>query len=136
MCVGAGLLLLGATACGSDRDDAVEGTTLPTDTVVVETYPASGATDSVVAIDNNFLPQTLTVVAGTEVVFTNNGRNAHNLVPADDPEATTWGVLETGFQPKSTYSRVFTTPGTYIYYCTIHGSPKAGMVGTIVVTAP
>jgi plastocyanin len=31
---------------------------------------------------------------------------------------------------------VFDTPGTYVYFCTIHGTASAGMFGTIVVTAP
>lgn len=114
-------------ACGGDGDTA--GST-------VESYPANGLTDSVLAIDNNFLPQTLTVVAGTEVVFENAGHNPHNVVPADDPIATEWGVLDAHFLPDATYSHVFATPGTYTFYCTIHGSAKAGMVGTIEVTAP
>jgi plastocyanin len=90
----------------------------------------------VTALDNNFVAQTVSVVAGTEVVFTNNGRNPHDVVPADDPNAREWGVLEADFQPKDTYSRVFDRPGTYVYYCTIHGTPTAAMFGTITVTAP
>jgi plastocyanin len=137
--------MLVLAACGEDRDDAAGATTsAPADTGAtdtagtdtVETYAPTGATDSVLAIDNNFLPQTLTIVAGTEVVFENNGRNAHNVVPEGDLEVKTWGVLDANFEPKATYSYVFTKPGTYTYYCTIHGTAKAGMFGTIVVTAP
>jgi plastocyanin len=82
------------------------------------------------------VPQVTEVAAGTEIVFTNNGRNPHNVVPEGDPKATTWGVLEAAFDPTDTYSQVFDRPGTYVYYCTIHGSVTAGMVGTITVTAP
>ena len=32
-----------------------------------------------------------------------------------------------------TFSTTFNTPGTYAYYCVFHGSPGAGMHGTIVV---
>ena len=123
-------------ACAPDPDDALSATTTVAGAPPVVTYAATGTTDSVLAIDNNFIPGTLSVAAGTEVVFDNNGRNAHNVVPADDPTASSWGVLEAAFQPKDAYSYVFTTPGTYIYYCTIHGTSKAGMFGTIVVTAP
>lgn len=137
---GAGLLLLpllfGLTACGADPDDSFTGVSvapLPTSAV---TYPANGEQSPVLALDNNFIPQNVTVVAGTEVVFTNNGRNDHNVVPADDPGATTWGVLEAGFRPKDVYSRVFDRPGTYVYFCTIHGTKKAGMFGAITVTEP
>ncbi len=119
---------LGASACGADPDDSL-GAPKPT-------FPPNGQTAKVLALDNNFIPQTLTVVAGTEVVFHNNGRNDHNVVPVDDLQLTTWGVNEAGFRPTDTYSYVFGTPGTYVYYCTIHGTPKAAMFGTITVTAP
>ena len=100
------------------------------------TFPANGEQADVTALDNNFVPQTITVAAGTEVVFTNNGRNPHNVLPADDPKATTWGALEADFQPKDVYSHVFDRPGTYVYYCSIHGTPTAAMYGTITVTEP
>lgn len=129
--------VIALASCGADPDDRVgAGTTAPSATAGAVTYPANGDVVEVSSIDNNFVPQTVEVVAGTEVVFTNNGRNPHNVVPAGDPEATTWGVLEADFDPTERYSRVFDTPGTFVYYCTIHGSAKAGMVGTITVTAP
>jgi plastocyanin len=31
---------------------------------------------------------------------------------------------------------VFTEPGIYAYYCSIHGTDVVGMVGSITVTAP
>ncbi len=128
------------TACGADPDDsqsaAASTTTAAPQATSAVTFPANGETAKVVALDNNFLPQTLEVKAGTEVEFVNNGRNPHNVVPADDPQATTWGVLEAQFQPKATYSRVFDRPGTFTYYCTIHGTPTAAMFGTITVTEP
>jgi plastocyanin len=130
--------VLALAACGADGDDSLSASTTVADSVTDDavTYPANGETADVLAIDNNFLPQPLEIVAGTEVVFTNNGRNPHNVLPEDDPKATTWGVLEADFLPEDTYSHVFDTPGTYVYYCSIHGSATAGMFGTIVVTAP
>lgn len=130
--------LAGVSACGADGDDSLSASTTVADSQPDDavTYPANGETADVLAIDNNFLPQPLEIVAGTEVVFTNNGRNPHNVLPEDDPKATTWGVLEADFLPEDTYSHVFDTPGTYVYYCSIHGSATAGMSGTIVVTAP
>jgi plastocyanin len=32
-----------------------------------------------------------------------------------------------------TYQFKFDTPGTYQYYCAVHGSPGAGMSGTVTV---
>ena len=117
-------LALGVSACASDPDDALRVTT------------ASTATATITAIDNNFEAQTTTVTAGTTITFENGGRNTHNVVPEGDPKATTWGALDAAFAPKATYSHTFDTPGTYVYYCTIHGTPRAGMFGTIIVTAP
>jgi plastocyanin len=31
------------------------------------------------------------------------------------------------------HTRMFNTPGAYDFYCTIHGSPTAGMHGTLTV---
>jgi plastocyanin len=133
-------LALGLSACGADPNDAFTATTVAT-TVAPQptsavTYPANGSEKPVVAIDNNFLPQNLTITAGTKVTFTNRGRNPHNIVPVDDPATATWGAKDTEFQPKAVYSYVFDRTGTFTYYCTIHGSPKGGMFGTITVTAP
>jgi plastocyanin len=127
-------LALGASACGADPNDAFSSTT-------AVAYPSTGAEKPVVAIDNNFLPQNLTIAAGTKVTFTNRGRNPHNIVPVEDPAhvndtAKVWGALDSQFQPKALYSYVFDRTGTFTYYCTIHGSPKGGMFGTITVTAP
>lgn len=125
----AAFVLLGA--CGDEQVETSVTTVAP-----VLTFAPNGETMTVKAIDNNFLPQSLEVVAGTEVVFENSGRNAHNIVPEGDLEVKSWGVLDAAFEPKDTYSHVFDTPGTYVYYCTIHGTASAGMFGTIVVTAP
>jgi hypothetical protein len=133
-------LVFGVSACGADPNDAFSSTTVATTAapqpVSAVTHPANGTEKPVVAIDNNFLPQNLTIAAGTKVTFTNRGRNPHNLVPVDDPAAATWGAKDSEFQPKAVYSYVFDRTGTFAYYCTIHGSPKGGMFGVITVTAP
>ena len=136
------VLAVGAVGCAADPNDALGAST---DTVAAPagdsmatdaTFAPNGESADVLAIDNSFSPEVLTIVAGTEVVFTNNGRNPHNVVPEGDPEAGSWGVLEQKFLPTNTYSHVFDRPGTYVYYCSIHGTPKAAMHATIVVTAP
>ena len=146
--IGIGAIVLAAAslpACASDPDDslsaaqaAAAATTVPLVTVAQsdETFPANGKVDTVIALDNNFLPEALTIAAGTEVVWENNGRNDHDVTPVDDLDAVAWGVKPEVFVPKATYSHVFEQPGTYSYFCTIHGTATAGMVGTIVVTEP
>jgi plastocyanin len=112
-----GALLLGATACGADQSELA----VPAPSVVV----------SVIALDNNFRPQAVTAKVGDTIEFTNRGKNDHDILPASGRE---WGVLIEGFRPRDVYSYVFTKPGVYAYYCSIHGTNRAGMVGTITVT--
>ena len=92
--------------------------------------PGSGQVLAIQSLDNAFRPDRVEVAAGTEIVWTNVGRNDHDIEAADG----TWGVRKESFGPGSTYSHVFTEPGEVPYYCTIHGMPHAGMTGTVVVT--
>lgn len=91
----------------------------------------SGVTKVVSAVDNTFRPVTLEVAAGTVVSWTNGGRHAHNVVPVDGDG---WGVAAEAFAPEDEHRHRFTEPGTYRYYCTLHGTTTKGMVGTVVVT--
>ena len=109
------VFLLAVTACGSS------GTV-----TLVE-----GETAEVLAVDNAFDPEELTVAAGTEVTFVNAGRNEHNVTPEDDDAE--WPIETEDFQPGDEGSYRFTEPGTYRYYCSIHGTLDAGQIGTIVV---
>ena len=135
-----GLVLVAAgtaAACGGDDDSAAgdgglstsdgsSDASVPEDVVVIDTNPAA-----VTALDNSFRPENIEVAAGTEVVWTNKGRNEHNNlhVVGDD-----WGVDVDDFQPGAAYSHTFDEAGVYRYYCSIHGTTSAGMIGTIVVT--
>ena len=139
------VIAIGAVSCGADRDDSLRVTSVaPTTTTVapgetaapVETYAPNGEVVDVLSLDNNFILQHVTVEAGTEVHWLNNGRNDHNILPADDPEAVTWGARTEDFAPTMSYIRVFDTPGVYVYYCSIHGTPSAAMFGSVTVVAP
>ncbi|MGH9114125.1 MAG: cupredoxin domain-containing protein [Acidimicrobiales bacterium] len=120
----AGLFLAGGTlgACGGGDSD-VE---VPDDVVVIGTDPAA-----VRALDNSFTPENIQVTVGTEVVWTNRGRNEHNALHVEGDD---WGVEVDDFQPGDVYSHTFDEPGVYRYYCSIHGTADAGMIGTVVVT--
>jgi plastocyanin len=124
-------------ACGGDDDSAGGASGLstsngssdesvPDDVVVIDTDPAD-----VTALDNSFRPENIEVSAGTEVVWTNKGRNEHNLLHVDGDD---WGVEVEDFQPGASYSHTFDEAGVYRYYCSIHGTTDAGMIGTIVVS--
>jgi plastocyanin len=54
----------------------------------------------------------------------------HNVVP-DGTEPASSGAPRNG---PATYQYTFNTPGTYRYYCSVHGGPGGvSMSGTIIV---
>ena len=116
-------MLLGLSALVAGCGDTAGGSP---DVDLVE-----GVTDEVGVLDNTFRPDEVEVAAGTEVVWENGGRNDHNVLPVEGDD---WGVEADDFAPGDVYSYRFTEPGTYAYYCSLHGTTTAGMVGTIVVT--
>jgi hypothetical protein len=73
-----------------------------------------------------FSPNPITIALGSTVTWTNLDGAPHT-VTADDGS---WGSSTLGHG--GAYSHVFTSPGTYTYYCAIHPSMK----GTVVVTPP
>jgi plastocyanin len=77
-----------------------------------------------VKIDNfSFGPTALTVPVGTAVIWTNRDDIPHTVV-------STEGVFKSkALDTDDKFSFVFTKPGTYPYFCSIH--PK--MTGTVVV---
>ena len=100
----------------------------------------STATTAEVAVDIQdfaFSPETLEVVAGTTVTWTNRDSFAHTVTsgPPDEPDGTFDEALgdPTAHEGVDTTATVtFDEPGTYAYFCDLHPS----MVGEVVVTAP
>jgi plastocyanin len=118
------MVLALAAACGGD--DAPESGDAPPDATQLE-----GEQVEIQAIDNSFQPEAAEVAAGTEVTFVNSGRNDHNVIPED--EDAEWRVDADAFGPGDESSYTFDEPGTYRFYCSIHGTLEAGMPGVIVV---
>ena len=135
---GVGAAVAGLAGCGSDGPDSY---TAPAPVATETTDAAPDATSSaapptgtveVKALDNTFIEDEVDVAPGTEVVWRNGGRNDHDIVPVAEDES--WGVGIEAFHPGDVYSHVFTEPGEYAYYCTIHGTADIGMTGTIIVS--
>jgi plastocyanin len=136
-------LALGLVACGGGDDDgsnlssgdnagndqgedgAATDITMPDEVVELTTDPAE-----VRAIDNSFDAVGVKVPAGTTVRWANAGRQDHDVIPAEGDD---WGAEVEQFHPGDTYEHTFGEPGTYNYYCTIHGTSAKGMVGVVVV---
>jgi plastocyanin len=95
--------------------------------------PASGSTVSIQGFA--FTPQTLTVVAGTKVTWTNDESTAHDVTSTDGPgiDAATTDLFASGTLGQGdSFSYTFAEPGTYHYECTIHASMQT-MHATVVV---
>jgi plastocyanin len=78
--------------------------------------------------DFEFGPKELTVKAGTTVTWKNDGAKPHSATASD-------GSFDTGlYEPGAAKSVTFASPGTFDYYCQLHGTPDGnGMVGKVVV---
>jgi plastocyanin len=85
--------------------------------------PANTAPAAVAIHNFHFMPQTLTVVAGTTVTWTNTDPDIHTVT--DRGDAFHSAALDT----RDTFSYTFKTPGAFAYFCTFHPM----MVGRIIV---
>ena len=84
------------------------------------------ATDAEVDIDQfTFLPQRITVKAGTTVTWINEDDVPHTIVSSSKVFKSK--ALDTADK----FSFTFTTPGTYDYFCSVHPH----MTGAVVVEA-
>jgi plastocyanin len=87
--------------------------------------PPSGEPKQI-SIDNfKYVPDTLTIPAGTKVTWTNHDDMPHTVTSTGKPKVLDSEALDTDDR----FSHVFAEPGTYTYVCTIH--PK--MSGQVIV---
>ena len=96
--------------------------------VAAATFAARSApaTDAEVDLDQfTFLPQRITVKAGTTVTWINEDDVPHTIVSSSKVFKSK--ALDTGDK----FSFTFTTPGTYEYFCSVHPH----MTGAVVVEA-
>jgi plastocyanin len=103
--------------------------------------PAGGAQAAdVIVSDNFYMPETLTVQAGSTVLWEQQGNLPHDITADDDSWSSHPACAP--FIPGScmadgdTYSRAFPETGTFGYHCTLHGTPGNGMAGTVRVVEP
>ncbi len=76
-----------------------------------------------VQIDNfSFVPQTVTVKAGTTVTWVNRDDVPHTVVSTEKEFRSQ--VLDTD----GTYTHTFTAPGSFDYYCSVHPHMKGKVI--------
>ena len=104
----------------------VTPTPLPTEAPA----PTPAPKETIVLMQNfAFTPQTITIKAGTKVMWINQD-NAPHTATADDNSFDT-GTLSQGQSGSITFDK----PGEFPYYCLFHGGPGGvGMAGEIIVT--
>jgi plastocyanin len=91
--------------------------------------PAPPGSD-ITVVNDQFQPASLTVSAGTTVTWTwGPGAVQHNVNPVASEPARSGDPVNA----PASYQFTFNTPGTYQYYCQVHGSPTFGMRGTVTV---
>jgi plastocyanin len=98
----------------------------------VEEAAEAGTTNEVVVrmLDFNFEPAEVSVPVGTTVRFINAGQARHSATL--DSAAFDSTLLEPGGE----FSFTFNEPGTFPYYCTLHGLPGGGGMSGVVTVTP
>ncbi len=92
--------------------------------------PAPGGAAAVSLMNIMYNPKSITVHAGTAVKWTNNDSGIVHTVTSGTPGAPS-GTFDSGnLNSGQTFQFTFSSPGTFSYYCRIHG---AIMTGTITV---
>ncbi len=154
-------LLLGvvalASACGSSDDRASTSPESPAESTMETPSPSEsgrdgaqdGTTDGKTptdmtdkrarVVDTAFEPDDFSISAPTTVVWKQIGLQAHSVSASDEsfessPACTPIKVDEC-LDQGDVFRHDFEAPGTYDYYCRVHGSADGGgMAGTITVT--
>ncbi len=140
-----GTAMLAAAACGADGirvvgDASGQSTASSIDQVgsftggldVAEAVDQRNMLDVPVAVrDNLYEPRVIRVSVGTNVAFTDQGLNPHNVVPSIDGQFV--GIPTGELDPKMSKSITFDKPGSYAYHCSIHGTANKGQRGLIIV---
>jgi plastocyanin len=106
------LALLVLVGCGSGGSDTTTG-------------PTSGGANAVTVGNNFYSPSALSVTTGTTVTWQwAQGASEHTVTFND-------GAPGSQRQSSGTFQRTFSTPGTYTYFCQVHG-PQV-MSGSVTV---
>ncbi|MFN8035264.1 MAG: plastocyanin/azurin family copper-binding protein [Acidimicrobiia bacterium] len=128
---------VGSTACGSSSKPGSTSTTGAVGSSATAAgpvvTPGPDGTVPVIVQDNVFTPRRLRVRPGTTVRWFNQGFSPHRITASNPDQdfhgagGAAFGTPAGGFRERESYEFTFTTPGTYDYYCSIHGLPHLRM---------
>lgn len=94
--------------------------------------PATTSATQVTIQNYAFAPASLTIPAGTTVVWTNKDTAPHTVTVSSGPVKFSSPNLQQG----DTFTYTFTQPGTYSYYCAVHPDMTASVTVTGSTTPP
>lgn len=125
-------MLVLLSACGGTTSANGNNSGNGTTPVATNTPAGSGSGTTVMIMTDSsnpfaFSPTTLTIKAGTTVVWKNVTSVAHT-VTSDDGKSFDSGTSNPIAPQGGTYSFKFATPGTYAYHCTFHPFMKATII--------
>ena len=127
------IMMIAAVGCGGASTAPGSGGNINTGNNNPPPQNGQGSTSNAITVDNNYFdPMSTTVPVGTKVTWTWNACGSdgyggqtcvsHGIVFDDGAQAAA--------QTQGTWTRTFSTAGTYNYHCSVHG---ASMSGTITV---
>jgi plastocyanin len=128
------LLVLSAlvllAACGGSGTTSTTGTS--STPAATATATQGGNTQTVMIITDSsgsfaFSPASLTIKAGSTVMWKNMTQAAHT-VTSDDGKSFDSGSANPIAAQTGTFSFTFNTPGTFAYHCSIHPFMKATII--------
>lgn len=131
--------LLAASACTSTAaPERVAASQAPSAPVEDSPAPLEGATVGARVIDTDFAPVTIEIETGETVRWKQTGDQPHSVTAADESfdSSPGCGPLDSDqcLGQGDTFVHTFEKPGTFAYYCRVHGLPDGtGMFGTVVV---
>jgi len=92
----------------------------------LDAMPVTPPENTIVAVDYQFVPSTITVTVNSDVTWINQDGFIHTITASDLTFNS--GAL----RPTLRHTRQFEEPGVYDYFCAIHSSMK----GQVIVVAP
>jgi len=125
--IAAGAIVLAACGGGGGKSAAgngMAGMAMPQNAGKAAGASTPVATDAVGIKNFAFSPATITVTAGSTVVWTNDDSIQHDITFDGG------GIASSVLNHNDTFSHTFPTAGTYHYICSIHPF----MHGTVIVT--
>lgn len=124
-------LALAIAACGGSSDGGSGLTTQPGNgNGGGTTSGGTSSTNTITLQDQSFTPSSITVPKGTTVVFawptcdsgSSGGYGGYGACITHDVVFDDGSNIDSGAMSSGTFTRTFTTTGTFKFHCSIHGA--------------